>query len=195
MVGHCAASGGACRLNCPFPYRTSQSVRFLPKWLQIRSHEPRGGRALRRVPNSIRGEEALLSGASTHVGRAPRENGLRKQDTMSSLFSMKGRVSRRQYAFASLMISLVSYIFVAAIGWISATSDTGFRDATLLGLIVMAASLVVQGVFSVRRLHDLGRRGREVWLILVPFYNIYFMLVLCFSRGTHSEEKNGPAPA
>src|SRR5678816_4769476 len=89
MVGYCAASGGACRLNCPFPYRTSQSVRFLPKWLQIRSHEPRGGRALRRMPNSIRGEEALLSGASTHVGRAPRENGLRKQDTMSSLFSMK----------------------------------------------------------------------------------------------------------
>jgi uncharacterized membrane protein YhaH (DUF805 family) len=113
---------------------------------------------------------------------------------MGNLLSMKGRVSRREYVFASLVISLVSYVFVAAIGWISATSDTGFRDATLLGLIVMAASIVVQGVFSVRRLHDLGRPGRDVWLILVPFYNIYFMLILCFTRGNH-ENENGPAPA
>jgi uncharacterized membrane protein YhaH (DUF805 family) len=130
-----------------------------------------------------------LDGARAARERAP------KEDAMSNLLSMKGRVSRRQYAFASLMISLVSYVFVAAIGWISATSDTGFRDATLLGLIVMVASVVVQGVFSVRRLHDLGRPGRDVWLILVPFYNIYFMLVLCFSRGAHAESKNGPAPA
>lgn len=114
---------------------------------------------------------------------------------MGSLLSMKGRVSRREYAFASLMISLVSYAFVAAIGWISATSDTGFRDATVLGLIVIAASVVVQGVFSVRRLHDLGRPGRDVWLILVPFYNIYFMLILCFTRGNHAKNENGPAPA
>ena len=114
---------------------------------------------------------------------------------MSSLFSMRGRISRREYMLVSLAISLVSYVFVAAIGWVSATSDEGFRDATLLGIIVFVAGTLVQCFYSVRRLHDLGRPGRDVFLLLVPFYNIYFSLVLCFTRGSSDKNENGPAPA
>jgi uncharacterized membrane protein YhaH (DUF805 family) len=129
------------------------------------------------------------------MGRAPRVNGSKGDSNMGNLFTLKGRMARREYIFASMMISLVSYVFVAAIGWISATSDTGFRDATLLGLAVMIASCVAQGLYSIRRLHDLGRPGREVWLILVPLYNIYFLLILCFTRGSNAANEYGPAPA
>jgi uncharacterized membrane protein YhaH (DUF805 family) len=128
------------------------------------------------------------------VGRAPRENGF-KEMAMTSLLTMRGRMSRREYITVSLVISLVSYIFVAAIGWISAASDEGFRDATLLGVIVFIASTLVQGFYSVRRLHDLGRPGHDVFLLLVPFYNIYFSLILCFTRGSNDENEYGPAPA
>jgi uncharacterized membrane protein YhaH (DUF805 family) len=114
---------------------------------------------------------------------------------MTSLFSMRGRISRREYITISLVISLVSYIFVAAIGWISAASDEGFRDTTLLGVIVFIASTLVQAFYSVRRLHDLGRPGHDVFLLLVPFYNIYFSLILCFTRGSGDENEYGPAPA
>jgi uncharacterized membrane protein YhaH (DUF805 family) len=47
---------------------------------------------------------------------------------------------------------------------------------------------------TVRRLHDLGRSGWQFWLFLVPFYNIYLSLVLCFTRGSDSENEYGPAP-
>jgi len=114
---------------------------------------------------------------------------------MGNLFSLRGRISRREYIMVSLAISLVSYALVAAIGWVSATSDEGFRDATLLGAVVFAASTLVQGFYSVRRLHDLGRPGRDVWLLLLPLYNIYFLLTLSFTRGTSSENEYGPAPA
>jgi len=114
---------------------------------------------------------------------------------MGSLLSLRGRISRREYITVSLIISVVSYVFVAAIGWISAASDEGFRDATLLGVVVFVASTLVQGFYSVRRLHDLGRPGRDVFLLLVPFYNIYFSLILCFTRGSSDENEYGPAPA
>ncbi|HKW15130.1 MAG TPA: DUF805 domain-containing protein [Candidatus Krumholzibacteria bacterium] len=114
---------------------------------------------------------------------------------MANLFSMRGRISRREYMVASLANSVVSYVFVAAIGWISATSDSGFRDATLLGIVIFVASTLVQGFYSVRRLHDLGRPSHDVFLLLVPFYNIYFSLILCFTRGTSDKNERGPAPA
>jgi uncharacterized membrane protein YhaH (DUF805 family) len=114
---------------------------------------------------------------------------------MGNLLSLRGRISRREYMMVSLAISVVSYVLVAAIGWISATSDEGFRDATLLGAVVFAASTLVQGFYTIRRLHDLGRPGRDVWLLLVPFYNIYFLLILSFTRGSSDENEYGPAPA
>jgi len=132
------------------------------------------------------------------MGRAPRENGfgeVKGDIAMGNLLSMRGRISRREYITVSLVISVVSYVFVAAIGWISATSDEGFRDATLLGVVVFAASTLVQGFYSIRRLHDLGRPGHDVLLLLVPFYNIYFSLILCFTRGSSDENEYGPAPA
>lgn len=114
---------------------------------------------------------------------------------MGNLFSMRGRISRREYMLVSLAISVVSYVFVAAIGWVSATSDEGFRDATLLGAVVFVLSALVQSFYCVRRLHDLGRPARDVLLFLVPFYNIYFSLILCFTPGTTDENEYGPAPA
>ena len=114
---------------------------------------------------------------------------------MGNLFSMRGRISRRDYVMVSLVISVVSYMAVAAIGWVSAASDEGFRDATALGFVVFALGTLVQCFYSVRRLHDLGRPTRDVLLFLIPFYNIYFSLTLCFARGSSDENEYGPAPA
>jgi uncharacterized membrane protein YhaH (DUF805 family) len=116
-------------------------------------------------------------------------------NAMGNLLSMRGRISRRDYVLASLVISVMAYMAVAAIGWVSAASDEGFRDATTLGVAVFVLSTLVQCFYSVRRLHDLGRPGRDVFFFLVPFYNIYFSLVLCFERGSSDENEYGPAPA
>lgn len=113
---------------------------------------------------------------------------------MGNLFSMRGRIGRREYAVVSLVIGLISYAFAFAIGFVSAVSDGDVHNAGVLGLAVGLAGCVLQGFVSVRRLHDLGRSGWHFWLFLVPFYGIYFSLVLCFTRGSTSDNEYGPAP-
>lgn len=110
---------------------------------------------------------------------------------MSNPFSIRGRMSRRQYAFYTLLIVLISYGFLFAIGS-NAVAGGAVRNAGMLGMMVAIASAILQGLLAVRRLHDLGKPGHYVWLFLVPFYNIYFSLILCFERGTGDDNEYGP---
>jgi uncharacterized membrane protein YhaH (DUF805 family) len=114
---------------------------------------------------------------------------------MGNLFSMRGRIGRREYAIVTLVITLISYAFAFAIGFVSAVSDGDVHNAGMLGLAVGLAGCLLQGFVAVRRLHDLGRSGWQFWLFLVPFYNIYLSLVLCFTRGDDADNEYGPAPA
>ena len=113
---------------------------------------------------------------------------------MSNPFSIRGRMSRRQYAVYTFLIVLVSYAFAFAIGYASAVSENDVHNAGMLGLAVAIASCVLQLLLSVRRLHDMGKPGSHVWFLLIPFYNIYFSLVLCFTSGSKSDNQYGPSP-
>ena len=114
---------------------------------------------------------------------------------MSNPFSIQGRMGRRPSAIYTLLIVLISYAFAFAIGFVSAVSDDDVRNAGMLGLMVGFAGCVLQALLAVRRLHDMGKPGHHVWFLLVPFYNIYFSLVLCFARGVNTDNEYGPAPA
>ena len=114
---------------------------------------------------------------------------------MSNPFSIRGRMSRRQYAVYTLLIVLVSYAFAFAIGFVSAVSDNNVRNAGMFGLIVGLAGCILQALLAVRRLHDMGKPGHHVWFLLIPFYNIYFSLILCFTQGTGTDNEYGPARA
>jgi len=114
---------------------------------------------------------------------------------MGNLFSIRGRISRRQYVMASLVIVLISYAFAFAIGFASGVSGGDVKNAGLLGMTVGIVGSIVQAFLAVRRLHDLGKPGWHVWLFFVPFYNIYLALVLCLTPGSTSGNDYGPAPA
>jgi uncharacterized membrane protein YhaH (DUF805 family) len=114
---------------------------------------------------------------------------------VGNLFSIRGRISRRQYAVISLVIVVVSYAFAFAIGFVSAVSDGDVHNAGMFGLAVGLIGCLLQGFLAVRRLHDLGKPGWYFWLMLIPFYNIYLSLVLCFTKGSNDANPYGPAPA
>jgi len=111
------------------------------------------------------------------------------------IFSLRGRISRRQYVVASLVVVLISYAFAFAIGFASGVSDGDVHNAGVLGGIVGIAGCIVQAFLVVRRFHDLGKPGWHFWLLFIPFYNIYLALVLCFTPGSTSSNEYGPAPA
>ena len=114
---------------------------------------------------------------------------------MGSLFSMHGRISRRQYFAASTVAVVITYACAFAIGFASGVSDGNLQSAGMLGMIVGIAGCVVQAFLAVRRLHDLGKPGWHYWFFFVPFYNIYLGLVLCLAKGSTAANEYGPAPA
>lgn len=108
---------------------------------------------------------------------------------------MRGRIGRGRYAAITLVIALVSYAFAFVIGSMGAASDGDLRNASLMGLMVLVLGSVVQALISVQRLHDLGKPGWHIWFLLVPFYNIYFSLVLCFTPGSNDPNPRDASPA
>ncbi|MDH4038245.1 MAG: DUF805 domain-containing protein [Candidatus Krumholzibacteria bacterium] len=114
---------------------------------------------------------------------------------MSNVFTMQGRLSRKQYVIYSMMIMAVTYACAFAVGFASGVSGSGVEAAGALGFLIGALGCAAQAFIAVRRLHDLGKPGWHYWLFFVPFYNIYLGLILLFTRGASGSNQYGPDPA
>jgi uncharacterized membrane protein YhaH (DUF805 family) len=114
---------------------------------------------------------------------------------MSNVFTMQGRLSRKQYVLYSMIIMAVTYACAFAVGFASGVSGSGVEAAGALGFIIGAVGCAAQAFIAVRRLHDLGKPGWHYWLFFVPLYNIYLGLVLLFTRGVTGTNEYGPDPA
>lgn len=114
---------------------------------------------------------------------------------MSNVFTMQGRLSRKQYFFYSMIIVAVTYACAFAVGFASGVSGGGVEAAGALGFTIGIVGGAAQAFIAVRRLHDLGKPGWHYWLLLVPLYNIYLGLILLFTRGVQGANQYGPDPA
>lgn len=111
------------------------------------------------------------------------ENSNFETNKMEPLF--KGRIGRNEFAlsyFIFMVISILGLIY-------SSPDDWGLRLIVNLIVGLATASLIVQ------RLHDLGRPGFHYWLLLIPIYNIIFILFdLCGKKGQIGSNKYGVDP-
>ena len=88
----------------------------------------------------------------------------------SKYFCFKGRASRSEYWWFNLFLLLCF-----------------FPGAFLVfPIFIMYGGLIPLLSCAVRRLHDSGHSG---WLLLVPFYNLYLVII----DGQHTDNKYGPA--
>jgi uncharacterized membrane protein YhaH (DUF805 family) len=108
---------------------------------------------------------------------------------------MKGRVSRQQYILWTIGLSLAFYAFAFGIGFMAGIAGMEETAASSLGFIVGVGYTIVQGFLVVKRLHDLGRPGTHYWLFYVPLYNIYFGLIVLFTKGASGSNEFGPDPS
>jgi uncharacterized membrane protein YhaH (DUF805 family) len=114
---------------------------------------------------------------------------------MSKMFTMHGRLSRKQYFLFSMMITAVTYACAFAVGFASGVSGQSVEAAGALGFVIGIVGCAAQAFIAVRRLHDLGKPGSHYWFFFVPLYNIYFGLILLFTRGVSGSNEYGPDPA
>ncbi|OGE85087.1 MAG: hypothetical protein A3J48_02845 [Candidatus Doudnabacteria bacterium RIFCSPHIGHO2_02_FULL_46_11] len=123
--------------------------------------------------------------------------------TISKLFSIKGRATRKKYFFSaafllsafSLLLLFTIYLFILGIG----TAFGGRRIANdmeiflwVIGVflfLLFILALILYILFSVRRLHDMNLNGYKGLWLLVPIANIFFGLYLLFTPGTQGSNK------
>lgn len=94
--------------------------------------------------------------------------------------SFEGRIRRSRFWATNIAISLA------------------LLAAGLLGPIFTFIIIIPAIWFTfdncVKRLHDLGKSGWWVWLLLVPIVNIVLFIYLAFFKGQECDNRFGPNP-
>lgn len=127
-----------------------------------------------------------------------------RQNERFSLFKT-GRLSRlellRNYEIAVLfpwvlfLLLLLSSLAVGGdVNWQHIIGPVGTVVLAIVGIAIdIGAGLV--GIFAaIQRFHDLGKSGWRTLLLLIPFANIVFALILLFKKGDPAENQYGPVP-
>ncbi len=111
---------------------------------------------------------------------------------MATFFSMRGRCRRATYFWSQLGILVVVYGVPFSLGF-ARLLPTGW-PATAIWWAVLLAGNVLSALQIVKRLHDLDRPGAHYGLLLVPVYDLYFVLVLFLKKGTSGANRYGADP-
>lgn len=119
-------------------------------------------------------------------------------DTTSPL-SPKGRFARLSYIAWYMVITIISYIVMFAVGgafMMTATDPNQIMEffssaGGILYIVVSIAVTIIFVIFSIRRLHDLNKTGWLMLLILIPLINIIFMLYLLIAKGDEGTNRFG----
>ena len=107
--------------------------------------------------------------------------------------TLGGRASRSEYWWLFLFNVLVSLCTGLLDGLlpIAVLADLGLG---VFGLVAVFVLVVPGFAVSVRRLHDVDRSGRWLWVSLIPLIGWIVLLVWFCSRGTPGPNRFGPAP-
>ena len=77
-----------------------------------------------------------------------------------------------------------------------AVMDAGFSFTMgeLAARIIDAFLSVLQLGLALRRFHDLDRSWGSLFLLMIPFLNLYFLFLLFCKTGTAGDNRFGPDP-
>lgn len=106
-----------------------------------------------------------------------------------NFFSPSSRINRLRYWAHSMLFTFAMLCVFAVIGLVAALASTTL--AIVLGVIAYIAIFVFGFILLIQRLHDLNKTGWMSLLILVPFANIYLVVLLVFFKGTEGRNNYG----
>ena len=105
----------------------------------------------------------------------------------------EGRARRTEY-WMFLLINLVISFVLSIFGYLiqDGSGQVGFFSIiyTLYGIAVLIPGIAV----TVRRLHDVGKKGWWIFIVLVPLIGWVLMLVFLFTDSQPGDNQYGPNP-
>ena len=116
----------------------------------------------------------------------------RKTDMMSLWFSLKGRISRRDFWIKIYLPCLVIFIcaFILDLFTNQIGNNVGFGISAIASLITFWPMLAA----FIKRSHDRNRSGWFVVLFIAPIINIWPTIEIYFLPGTCGENQYGLDP-
>lgn len=134
-------------------------------------------------------QQAVRGSQSAPTSPAPRRRGSLRAiaSGLRHAFKFKGRSTRAEL-WLFLLFSVIA-LFAAAVVDVSI-----FKGQKILPIVGSTLLLLVIPILSllVRRLHDFGRTGWWLLIVLVPYVGPLFLLVLLLWRSDPSPNKYGP---
>jgi uncharacterized membrane protein YhaH (DUF805 family) len=107
--------------------------------------------------------------------------------------NFKGRSNRKEYWFFFLINIIISIVL--------AVIDNNFRliidrdmGIGLLSSIYSLAILLPAIAVSIRRLHDIGKSGKWIFIAFVPIIGGFWLLYLLINKGEEGNNQYGDEP-
>lgn len=104
-------------------------------------------------------------------------------------FSPAARVNRLRYWAHSMLFTFATLGLYGLAGAVA--SFMSIYVGIALGIIIFIATVVFSYILMIQRLHDLNKTGWMCLLMLVPFANIYLLVILIFFKGTEGRNNFG----
>ena len=105
----------------------------------------------------------------------------------------KGRARRAEYWNFVLFSTLISIVLTLIDIYGLGTNPLAGESGMIGNLYSLAVLLPTLGVLA-RRLHDVGKSGWYILIVLIPLIGIIWLLILLFSNSQQGENKWGPNP-
>ena len=113
---------------------------------------------------------------------------------MGDYFSYDGRYNRQRFIFVWLGFTVVSNFTVFVLYALYPPSPYGVGIAPLLSFSLACLFAALFSPAVVKRLHDLGRPGTHYWLLFIPLFNIFLVVVLLAKSGDRDRNTYGESP-
>lgn len=116
------------------------------------------------------------------------------QESIKSVFSnyatIAGRATRSEYWYFALFNFCLGIVF----GMLGNDPTDSPNIFDTLSIIYSLAVLVPSICVGVRRLHDIGKGGQWMFIVLIPLLGAIWLIVLFCETGEPYENRFGPAP-
>lgn len=100
--------------------------------------------------------------------------------------NFNGRASRKEY-WMFCLFSVLTTMVLSGIGWLL------FGGRQLQAIYALGSFLPGLGL-SIRRLHDIGKRGTWLCICFIPIIGAIWLIILMASEGAKGENEFGLAP-
>lgn len=112
----------------------------------------------------------------------------------SKYATFSGRARRSEFWWFYLLGVILNMVFSRLLA-LAATADAIFYISCAIILCVIGLILFIPMLAAwVRRLHDVGKSGHLLWLILLCGVGGLVPLIMCISDGQPGENQYGPNP-